>query len=44
MVGVIGAFAFVHPTALVNAANILAQTIQDVLRIHGIGKTIRFLG
>ena len=44
VVGVIGAFAFVHPTALVNAADILAQTIQDVLRIHGIGKTIRFLG
>ena len=43
VVRVIGAFAFVHPTALVNAADIFAQTIQDILRIHGIGETIRLL-
>ena len=44
MVAVIGAFAFVHPPALVDATDVFAKTIQDILRLHGIGETIRLLG
>ena len=44
MVGVVGAFAFVQPSALVYAADVFAQTVQDILRVHGIGKAVRFLG
>ena len=44
MVAVIGAFAFVHPPALVDTTDVFAKTIQDILRFHGIGETIRLLG
>ena len=44
MVAVIGAFAFVHPPALVDATDVFAKTIQDILRFHGIGEAIRLLG
>ena len=44
MVAVIGAFAFVHPPALVDTTDVFAKTIQDILRLHGIGETIRLLG
>ena len=43
MVGVVGAFTFVQPAALVYAADIFAQTVQDILRVHGIGKAVRLL-
>ena len=44
MVAVIGAFAFVHPPALVDTTDVFAKTIQDILRFHGIGEAIRLLG
>ena len=44
MVAVIGAFAFVHPPAFVDTTDVFAKTIQNILRLHGIGETIRLLG
>ena len=44
MVAVIGAFAFVHPPALVDTTDVFAKAIQSILRLHGIGETIRLLG
>ena len=44
MVGVIAAFALVHPAALVDAADVFTQAIQDILRVHGIREAVRFPG
>ena len=44
MVGVIAAFALVYPAALVDAADVFAQTLQDILRVHGVREAVRLLG
>ena len=44
MVAIIGAVAFVHPAAFVYAADVFAQTVQDILRVHSIGKAVRLPG
>ena len=43
MVGVIAAFALVYPAALVDAADVFTQAVQDILRVHGVREAVRLL-